>query len=140
MSKFMMHLPFALLLISSQSIAAEKAVDVCTLENNPPDFASFEKCDSKIVHFSAIMSTQVMQHPTGLHIDFDPEQNTVIRKVENYVDAGDLQIVVTSDKAIECKGKVELTGRVNIVDMGGKSDTKGGYRNPWLRLSDYRCA
>ncbi len=133
-------LPLVLLLISPLSIAGEKMADSCSLDKNSPDFASFQKCDGQIVEFSAAMSKRIMQHPTGLHIDFNPEQQTVIRKVESYVDAGDLQIVVTADKRIECEGKVELTGRVNIVDMGGKSGTKGSYKNPWLRLVSYRCA
>ena len=140
MLRFITSSGFILLLACQQLMADESMKDYCQLDKNPPDFASFQHCDHKIVQLTATMAKEVLQHPTGLHIDFNVEQKIVIERVENYVNVGSLQIVVTSNKPLECKDKVYLTGRVDMISQGGVKGTKDGYQNPWLRLQSYRCA
>lgn len=139
MFKFMIRL-LAILLLSPHAVFAdEQKQDFCELKSDLSDFDKFKNCNGKTVQFTGKMATQILQHPTGLHYNFDIENKTITEKVQNYVDFGSEQIVVTSDTLIECKNEVQLIGEVDIIQLGG-TQGKEDYRTPWLRLISYNCA
>ncbi|MCB0346195.1 MAG: hypothetical protein KDD66_13845 [Bdellovibrionales bacterium] len=115
------------------------APDACKEFDGTPK--TLRSCDGKEVTFSADITTFVMQHPTGLHDMPSPKPGKHSIKHEAYVDFGEppTQIVLTSSKPIYCVDRIQVTGTVDMVALGGAKGTKSGYANPWIKVKHFEC-
>ena len=101
--------------------------------------ADWEKCDTKQVKVRGTISPDVMQHPSGLHSALQ-DLTGKTKSYENYVDVGQMQIVVTYKHKISCDSQIDIEGTLDLVSLGGKPGTKSSYKNYWLKASKVRCS
>ncbi len=67
------------------------------------------------------------------------DTNELKIKFENYMDINGFQVVLTTDEKINCKGRIEVEGIVDIVDLGGQMETKESYKNIWIKVMNFKC-
>ncbi len=111
--------------------------DYCVIDES--DWSAWETCKNQIVKIIGHISEFPKQHPTGLHNSFDPDTNELKIKFENYMDINGFQVVLTTDEKINCKGRIEVEGLVDIVDLGGQRGTKESYKNIWIKVMNFKC-
>jgi hypothetical protein len=109
----------------------------CDIDGNT--WEAWEKCDNQVVKIAGRISEFPMQHPTGLHNAFNPHTKAFETKMENYMDYKGAQLVLTSKEAITCKGRIEVEGIVDLIDLGGQEGTKQGYKNIWIKVIHFEC-
>jgi len=103
------------------------------------DWDAWVACNNKYVKIIGRISDSPMQHPTGIHNTLDAITMQLRTKFENYMDINGSQIVLTSDEEINCKGRIEVEGLVDVVDLGGPDKTKQGYKNIWVKVVSFEC-
>ena len=80
---------------------------------------SWDACADQQVELSGEKAKMVMEHPMATM----PGS----KQVQDYIDTEGRQVVVLTDKAIACKGKLTATGTLRSVKLGGAPGTRGSY-------------
>ena len=80
---------------------------------------SWDACADQQVELIGEKAKMVMEHPMATM----PGS----KQVQDYIDADGRQVVVLTDKAIACKGKLTATGTLRSVKLGGAPGTRGSY-------------
>jgi flagellar biosynthesis component FlhA len=88
-----------------------------------PQNAKLEDFLNKTVKISGKKPKFVSQHPI-LTNPFSEK-----KEIQSYLDTDFGQLVLISDKEIECPSEITLIGTLKHVSLGGKKNTKNSYEN-----------
>ena len=96
------------------------------------DFASKGRaCLGQQIRIVGLAQQPVYSHPVL--------SSTGANAVQSYVDFDDRQFVVLSAEQVSCSHKMEVSGVLREVDLGGPAGTRGSYRNFYIEQSTIRC-
>ena len=87
-------------------------------------------CLGMSVRWIGTVPEMVMSHPM---VD---EQG---RTQQSYIEVDGQQYILLSAEAHGCSGKMEATGVLKEIDLGGPEGTRGSYRNYYLSDAEIRC-
>ncbi len=144
---------------SAALAAAEESVPLCKDFDGSTE--SIYNCVGKEVTFVADHSTHYEQHPVGGPDSFECKGEVVKNKsgfldckgewvsrygyetavtIRGAADADSMgDLILKSDKLIECRRSINVTGVVNIHSLGGSPGTKGEYSRARIYVKDYKC-
>lgn len=100
---------------------------LCSLNSNDP--TTWLACAGKRVSVVGDPPTQPLAHPRA----GGPSVH------QSYLDFGDVQLVIGSKIVPECTGPRRVTGRLNRIDLGGKTGTRQSYRGWSITQAEIVC-
>jgi hypothetical protein len=142
-----MHFILSILLIILQNILfmpslAETSQNdqiLCIIEEINKDW---EQCLDKSVKLQGIhvAPEKVMQHPIMImQIPQRTEDGSKPRQRQDYLEVGGRQIILLTPVEIPCEDKMEVTGMLKKIALGGKKGTKNEYENWLVEVTDFQC-
>ena len=91
-----------------------------------------EECLGKMTLVVGKTPEMLYAHPI---VPVDPHKNIT----QSYIQFEEQQLIVLSEKQIECDGTMEVTGTLNEINLGGPEGTRGSYQNYYFSQSIIRC-
>lgn len=61
------------------------------------------------------------------------------KEFQNYIDTEYGQLIVVSEKEIDCSDKITILGMINNISLGGKKNTKNSYENFFIKADSFEC-
>lgn len=98
---------------AADSATPSTAAGLCKLGKN------WDACADQQVELIGEKAKMVSEHPMATM----PGS----KQVQDYIDTEGRQVVVLTEKAIACKGKLTATGTLRSVKLGGAPGTRGSY-------------
>ena len=63
-----------------------------------------------------------------------------IDSVQKYLQFGEQQLIILSDRDWTCIGEIKVTGLLQEINMGGPTGTRGSYKNYYISESKIQCS
>jgi hypothetical protein len=87
-------------------------------------------CEGKLVQIDGTNAEMVQQHPMVNGPDTE----------QGYLDVeGGGQIIIVSQRAVDCDGPMRVVGTLRGVDLGGEPNTKSSYQGWMIEFARFTC-
>ena len=89
-------------------------------------------CLGKVIQIHGSVPKMIYNHPM-INTPLGPDS------IQSYLEIEDQQLIILSEEQWNCSGKVEITGILKEIDMGGPEGTRNSYRNYYISQSTINC-
>jgi hypothetical protein len=115
------------------------------IQNNlcPLTSQNWQDCDDKTVKLQGYVPAphQILQAPmlTMPNLSTMQQADASSSLLQNYMNVGNRQIILLSPQPITCLSGLEVIGRLQAIDLGGKPNTKSSYKGWAVYVDSVQC-